>query len=66
MYMNVIDLSKSVSFVLEDIDIGGQIQYLTCTGPFHSIYMKRIYKYLPLKENFYYYRAQLQCIRKLR
>ena len=33
MYMNVIDLSKSVSFVLEDIDIGGQIQYLTCTGP---------------------------------
>ena len=32
MYMNVIDLSKSVSFVLEDIDIGGQIQYLTCTG----------------------------------
>ena len=34
MYMNVIDLSKSVYFVLEDIDIGGQIQYLTCTGPF--------------------------------
>ena len=34
MYMNVIDLSKSVSFVLEDIDIGGQIQYLTCTGSF--------------------------------
>ena len=33
MYMNVIDLSKSVYFVLEDIDIGGQIQYLTCTGP---------------------------------
>ena len=33
MYMNVLDLSKSVSFVLEDIDIGGQIQYLTCTGP---------------------------------
>ena len=37
MYMNVIDLSKSVSFVLEDIDIGGQIQYLTCTGPFISV-----------------------------
>ena len=36
MYMNVIDLSKSVSFVLEDIDIGGQIQYLTCTGPLHQ------------------------------
>ena len=35
MCMNVIDLSKSVSFVLEDIDIGGQIQYLTCTGPFY-------------------------------
>ena len=34
MYKNVIDLGKSVSFVLEDIDIGGQIQYLTCTGPF--------------------------------
>ena len=34
MYMNVIDLSKSVSFVLEDIDIGGQIQYITCTGPY--------------------------------
>ena len=33
MYKNVIDLGKSVSFVLEDIDIGGQIQYLTCTGP---------------------------------
>ena len=36
MCMNVIDLSKSVSFVLEDIDIGGQIQYLTCTGPLKS------------------------------
>ena len=33
MCMNVIDLSKSVSFVLEDIDISGQIQYITCTGP---------------------------------
>merc|ERR1711917_220767 len=32
MYKNVIDLGKSVSFVLEDIDIGRQIQYLTCTG----------------------------------
>ena len=33
MYKNVIDPSKSVSFVLKDIDIGGQIQYLMCTGP---------------------------------
>ena len=33
MYKNVIDPGKSVSFVLKDIDIGGQIQYLTCTGP---------------------------------
>ena len=33
MYKNVIDLGKSVSFVLEDNDIGGQIQYLICTGP---------------------------------
>ena len=33
MYKNVIDVNKSVSFFLEDIDIGGQIQYLTCTGP---------------------------------
>ena len=24
---------NSVSFVLKDIDIGGQIQYLKCTGP---------------------------------
>ena len=38
MYMNVIDLSKSVSFVLEDIDIGGQIQYLTCTGPLYPMH----------------------------
>ena len=34
MYNNVIDTGKSVSFVLKDIDVGGQIQYLTCTGPF--------------------------------
>ena len=34
MYKNVIDPGKSVSFVLKDIDIGGQIQYLMCTGPF--------------------------------
>ena len=33
MYMNVIDPGKSVSFVLKDIDICGQIQYLMCTGP---------------------------------
>ena len=33
MYKNVIDQGKSVSFVLKDIDIGGQIQYLMCTGP---------------------------------
>ena len=33
MYNNVIDTGKSVSFVLKDIDVGGQIQYVTCTGP---------------------------------
>ena len=33
MYKNVIDPGKSVSFVLKDIDICGQIQYLMCTGP---------------------------------
>ena len=33
MYKYVIDPDKSVSFVLKDIDIGGQIQYLMCTGP---------------------------------
>ena len=33
MYKNVINPGKSVSFVLKDIDIGGQIQYLMCTGP---------------------------------
>ena len=32
MYTNVIDPGKSVSFVLKDIDIGGQIQYVMCTG----------------------------------
>ena len=35
MYKNVIDPGKSVSFVLKDIDIGGQIQYLMCTGPLY-------------------------------
>ena len=34
MYKNVIDPGTSVSFALKDIDIGGQIQYLMCTGPF--------------------------------
>ena len=34
MYKNVIDPGKSVSFVLKDIDIGGQNQYVMCTGPF--------------------------------
>ena len=33
MYKNVIDQGKSVSFVLKDIDIGGQNQYAMCTGP---------------------------------
>ena len=42
MYMNVIDLSKSVSFVLEDIDIGGQIQYLTCTGSLSRLLIMRL------------------------
>ena len=33
MYKNVIDPGKSVSFVMKDIDIGGQNQYAMCTGP---------------------------------
>ena len=33
MYKNVIDPGKSVSFVLKDIDIGGQNQHAMCTGP---------------------------------
>ena len=32
MYKNVIDPGKSVSFVLNDIDISGQTQYRMCTG----------------------------------
>ena len=32
MCKNVIDPGKSVSFVLNDIDIGGQNQYAMCTG----------------------------------
>ena len=39
MYNNVIDTGKSVSFVLKDIDVGGQIQYLTCTGPLCKIHI---------------------------
>ena len=34
MYKNVIDPGKSVSFGMEDIDIGGQNQYAMCTGRF--------------------------------
>ena len=34
MCKNVKDTGKSVSFVLKDIDIGGQIQYVMCTGPY--------------------------------
>ena len=34
MHKNVIDLGKSVSFILKYIDIGEQIQYLMYTGPF--------------------------------
>ena len=33
MYKNVIDPGKSVSFVMKDIDIGGQNQHAMCTGP---------------------------------
>ena len=42
MYKNVIDPGKSVSFVLKDIDIGGQIQYLMCTGSFKLKYWAKI------------------------
>ena len=40
MYKNVIDPGKSVSFVLKDIDIGGQNQYAMCTGSlwFYLVY----------------------------
>ena len=43
MYKNVIDPGKSVYFVLKDIDIGGQIQYLMCTGPLF-LYVKIIFQ----------------------
>ena len=43
MYKNVIDPGKSVSFVLKDIDIGGQIQYLMCTGPFTCIFLSKMH-----------------------
>ena len=33
MNKNVIDPGKSFSFVMKDIDIGGQNQYAMCTGP---------------------------------
>ena len=36
MYKNVIDPGKSVSFVMKDIDIGGQNQHAMCTGPYHK------------------------------
>ena len=42
MYNNVIDTGKSVSFVLKDIDVGGQIQYLTCTGPLLVLNLKNL------------------------
>ena len=45
MYKNVIDPGISVSFALKDIDIGGQIQYLMCTGPlsFKNLIVDNIY-----------------------
>ena len=33
MYKNVIEPGKTISLVLKDIYIGGQIQYIMCTGP---------------------------------
>ena len=36
MYKNVIDPGKSVSFVLNNIDIGGQNRYVMCTGPLYK------------------------------
>ena len=44
MYKNVIDPGKSVSFVLKDIDICGQIQYLMCTGPLSNIIVTKTFK----------------------
>ena len=52
MYKNVIDPGKSVSFVMKDIDIGGQNQYAMCTGPFF-LEMKIIYICNFLTINFY-------------
>ena len=47
MYKNVIDPGKSVSFVLNDIDISGQTQYRMCTGSLKElIFWKNIAYYL--------------------
>ena len=46
MYKIVIDPGKSVSFVLKDIDIGGQNQYTMCTGSLpsgHTVHWYLIY-----------------------
>ena len=54
MYKNVIDPGKSVSFVLKDIDIGGQNQYAMCTGPFKGVFsinknkLSKLFVLLPL------------------
>ena len=40
MYNNVIDPGKSVSLVMKDIDIGGQNQHATCTGPLYGLSSK--------------------------
>ena len=42
MYKNVIDPGKSVSFVLNDIDISGQTQYRMCTGSLIKLYASTI------------------------
>ena len=53
MYKNVIDPGKSVSFVMKDIDIGGQNQHAMCTGPFNSKYnLSNIWINYPYKRKF--------------
>ena len=57
MYKNVIDPSKSVSFVLKDVDIGGQIQYLMCTGP---LLIKHTWAYILFVNNIYLCKSEIK------
>ena len=50
MYKNVIDPDKWVSFILKDIDIGGQILYLMCTGPLINMSILKIKMLLQMEQ----------------